>query len=334
MCGGRKTEKPPRAIAAQTVVAPAAVWYNTLRTGMEARMELDPLAIRNLLIWVALALCSTVLLGGVPSWMRCAAKRADPSAAAAAFALLLALSCAALLHVSGGLPRALAVTKEQLVWIGACGLLSALSWLSLFTALTGGRVSKVMPVYLLSSLVTLAASHVLFGAPMGLWKICCMVLILLGIVFIESRTPQLPSQLWFVYALIAVLAAAGAQLVRRGMLGEAFDAEVFEAWRAAFAAVILWIFVFVRGKQRTLGDFSPRAWLGVLFAALFLAGSFAATYFASLRGDMSYIAPIGVLTSLFVMLFARMFQKEKQPGASVFGTLLVILGQFGILMGL
>jgi uncharacterized membrane protein len=58
------------------------------------------------------------------------------------------------------------------------------------------------------------------------------------------------------------------------------------------------------------------------------------THLASLRGDMSELAPIGVLTSVFVMLFARIFQKEKQPGASVFGVLLVILGQFGILMGL
>ena len=297
-------------------------------------MDLDPLAIRNLLIWVALALGSTILLGGVPSWVRCAARRADPSAASAVFALLLALCCVALLQVTGGIPRALLVTSMQLVWIGVCGLLSALAWLSLFTALTGGKVSKVMPVFLLSQLITLAASHFLFGAPIGLWKICCMVLMLLGIVFIESSTQQIQSQLWFVYALIAVFAAAGSQLVRRGLLGETFDSAVFEIWRAAFAAVFLWIFVFLRKKQATLGDFSPRAWIRALFAAVFLAGSFAAAQFAALRGDISYLAPIGVLTSVFVMLFARMFQKEKQPGASIFGTLLVVLGQFGILMGL
>lgn len=297
-------------------------------------MDLDPLAIRNLLIWVALALGSTILLGGVPSWMRCAARRADPSAAAAVFALLLSACCAVLLRFSGGIPRVLMITQAQLLWIGVCGFLSALAWLSLFTALTGGKVSKVLPVFLLSQLITLAASHFLFGAPMGLWKICCMVLMLLGIVFIESSAQQIQSQLWFIYALIAVLAAAGAQLVRRGLVGEAGDSVVFEFWRAAFAAVFLWIFVFLRGKQKTLGDFSPRAWIGALFAAVFLAGSFAATHFASLRGEMSYLAPIGVLTSVFVMLFARVFQKEKQPGASVFGTLLVILGQFGILMGL
>ena len=297
-------------------------------------MDLDPLAIRNLLIWVALAVVSTILLGGVPSWIRCTARRADPSAAAAVFALLLALSYVVLLQFSGGIPRVLNLTPMQLVWICVCGLLSALAWLSLFTALTGGKVSKVMPVFLLSQLITLAASHFLFGTPMGLWKICCMVLILLGIVFIESSSQQIQSQLWFVYALIAVFAAVGSQLLRRGMIGEAFDSTVFEFWRSASAAVFLWIFVFLRKKQGTLGDFSPRAWVGVLFAALFLAGSVAATHFSSLRGDSNELAPIAVLTSVFVMLFARMFQKEKQPGSSLFGTLLVILGQFGILMGL
>ena len=297
-------------------------------------MDIDPLAIRNLLIWIALALASTILLGGVPSWIRSAAKRADPSAAAALFALFLTVASAGFVFLTGGFAGLLALSVLQFVWIAVCGFLSALAWLSLFTALTGGKVSKVMPVYLVSSLVTLAVSHFLFGAPMGLWKICCMILILLGIVFIESSSQQIQSQLWFLYALIALLATAGSQLLRRGMLGEAFDAQVFEFWRAAFASVFLWIFVFLRKKQQTIKDFTPRAWFGVLFAVVFLAGSYAATYFASLRGDMSQLAPVGVLTSVFVMLFARIFQKEKQPGATVFGTLLVVLGQFGILMGL
>ncbi len=169
---------------------------------------------------------------------------------------------------------------------------------------------------------------------MGLWKICCMILILLGVVFIESNTQQLQSQLWFVYALIAVFTATGLNLIQRGMLGEAFDPQVFLLGRAAFAAVFLWIFVFLRGKQKLLVYIQPRAWISIFLAAVFFAGSFAATYFASRRGEMSALAPIGILSFLFVMLFARMFQKEKQPGAAIFGTLLVLLGQFGILMGL
>lgn len=297
-------------------------------------VAMDPLAIRNLLIWIGLAIASTILLGGVPSWMRSAAKRADPSAASAVFALVYALASAALLYLSGGLQQALHVTGAQLLWLALCGLLSALTWLCLFTALTGGKVSKVMPVYAVAALLTLAASHFLYGEPMGLWKICCLVLILIGIVFIESHTPQIQGQLWFVYAVIAVIAATGAQLLQKGLIGTALDTGAYQTWRAAFAAVFLWIFTFARNKQKTLGDFTARAWVGVFFAAVFFAGSFALTWLASLRGDMSFIAPIGVLTSLFVMLFARIFQKEKLPGSAVFGTLLVLLGQVGILMGL
>ncbi len=296
-------------------------------------MDLDPLAIRNLLIWIALAVCNTVLLGGVPSWMRGGAKSADPSAASAVFALVLTLASVALVYLTSGLNQLLALTTIQIVWLAVCGLLSALTWLSLFTALTGGRVSKVIPVYLLSSLLTLAASHFLFGAPMGLWKICCMILILLGVVFIESNTQQLQSQLWFVYALIAVFTATGLNLIQRGMLGEAFDPQVFLLGRAAFATVFLWIFVFLRGKQSCWLYSAARVDFHFLCRGVF-CGQFCRDYLPHGRGGDETLAPIGILRFSLSMLFARMFQKEKQPGAAIFGTLLVLLGQFGILMGL
>ena len=154
-------------------------------------MELDPLAIRNLLIWVALALGNTILLGATPNWMRCGAKRADPSAASALFALVFAGAQAAFLALTGGAGALLTLSVQQYLILAACGLLTALTWLSLFTALTGGRVNKVIPVYLLGSVFTLTASHFLFGAPLGLWKICCVMGILLGIVFIESGSKNL-----------------------------------------------------------------------------------------------------------------------------------------------
>lgn len=297
-------------------------------------MDLDPLAIRNLLIWIALAVLATILLGAVPSWIRCAAKRADPSAATALFAFVLAGACVGLLFLEGKVEKIMQITQTQALWLALCGLLSALVWLSLFTALTGGLASKVVPIYLLWYLLNTVASHFLFGAPLGLWKICCIILVLLGVVFIESRTQRLKNQLWFVYAFLAALAAVGLQLLKQGVLTQAFDDTVFHAGRAAFACVILWIFVFVRKKHLTLASFTLRAWVGIFFAALFLAGSYAATYFAARYGEMSTLAPIEVLTIFFAMLFARMFQKEKQPGSAIFGTLLVMLGQFGILMGL
>ncbi len=297
-------------------------------------MDLDPIVIRNFLIWIALALGSTVFLGAVPSWMRCGAKRADPSAAAALFSLVLAGSCIALIVVTNTWQPLLALTRMQYVYLAICGLLSALTWLSLFTALTGGRVIKVIPVYMLWYLLTLVASHFLFGAPMGLWKICCMIVVLLGIVFIESGAKKLGGQLWFIYTIIAALSTVGIQLIQRAFLSDVLDDALFHTGRAAFASVILWVFVFARGKQKTLGDLNARGWVGISFAAFSLAASYACDYYAAVRGEISYLAPIAILSFAFVMLFARIFQKEKQSGAIVFGSLLVLLGLFGILMGL
>lgn len=297
-------------------------------------MDLDPIVIRNFLIWVALALGSTMFLGAVPNWMRCGAKRADPSAAAALFSLVLSGSTIAFMIVTNTWQSLLSLTQMQYALLAACGLLSALTWLSLFTALTGGRVIKVIPVYLLWYLLTLVASHFLFGAPMGLWKICCIIVVLLGVVFVESGTKNIGGQLWFVYTIIAALATVGIQLIRRAYLSDVLDDAVFLAGRAVFACVMLWLFVFVRGKQNTLGDLSARGWVGVSFAAFSLAASYACDYYAAARGEISYLAPITILSFAFVMLFARIFQKEKQSGSIVFGSLLVLLGLFGILMGL
>lgn len=297
-------------------------------------MDLDPIVIRNFLIWIALALGSTIFLGAVPSWMRCGAKRADPSAAAALFSFVLSGLCIALVVTTDtGLPL-LALARMQYGYLAICGLLSALTWLSLFTALTGGRVIRVIPVYLLWYLLTLVASHFLFGAPMGLWKICCIIVVLLGIVLIESGTKNPGGQLWFVYTLVAALATVGIQLIRKAFLSEVLDDTLFHTGRAVFACVILWLFVFIRGKQKTLGDLSARGWVGISFAALSLAASYACDYYAAVRGEISYLAPIAILSFMFTMLFARMFQKEKQSGSIVFGSLLVLLGLFGILMGL
>lgn len=295
---------------------------------------MDPLTIRDLLIWIGYALLSAVLVGAVPSWMRCGARRADPSLAAALFTFVLAGACAALSAWKGNLETLFTLDTHAYLWLALCALIFALVWLSLFTALTGGAVSKVFPVYVLWYLIWLTASHFLYGAPLGLWKICCVVLILLGVVFIESRASNRRSSLWFLYALLAMLGAAGIPLLRRSMLGEGFDDTLFHTAVSAAACVLLWLFVLMRGKHRTMSSTGWRAWVGIPMAALFLAGSYASDYLASLRGDWSILSPIAVLGFAFMMLFARLFQKEKQSGAAVFGTMLVLLGQFAILMGL
>ena len=53
---------------------------------------------------------------------------------------------------------------------------------------------------------------------------------------------------------------------------------------------------------------------------------------AERMGDSSYLLPISCCAFPLMMLFARIFHKEKMPGAAVIGLLLAVFGMFGMLL--
>ena len=288
---------------------------------------------RNVVIWIAWAVGSALLLGAAPPLMRAGAKRSDPSVAAGLFALMFTAGACGVAALKGTLSAIRVIDNATLVSLLLSGLLSAFTWLCLFTALTGGQAGRVVPVVNLSTVAVLIASHFLLGAPLGLWRMCCIVLILLGTVLIESRAGgKARGRLWMLYAVLAALSYTGVRLMNDLSLA-GIDPVLVDIGRGAAASVLLWAFVLVRGKQRTMAGMPAAAWACAPLAALFCCGSAVCAYLSSLRGDMSMLAPVSVLSFAAAMLISRAALKERQPGSTVFGTLLVLLGMFAILMG-
>ncbi len=288
---------------------------------------------RNVVIWIAWAAGSALLLGAVPPLMRAGAKRSDPSAAAGLFALIFTAGACGVAALKGTLGTIWTIDNATLVNLSLCGLLSAFTWLCLFTALTGGQAGRVVPIVNLSTVIVLVASHFLFGAPMGLWRMCCIVLILLGTVLLESRTGgKARGKLWMLYAGLATLSYTGFCLLSKLCLAHT-DPVLVDIGRGAAASALLWAFVLARGKQRTMGGMPAGAWICTPLAALAYCGSAVCAHLSSLRGDMSMLAPLGILSFVSAMLLSRVALRERRPGSAVFGALLVLLGMFAILMG-
>lgn len=290
-------------------------------------------ALMNLLLWVAFAAGDALLKGMTVPLMRVSARRNDPSVMAGLFAVFLGLGAAALAYVKGALPTVWALSNDVLVRLGVCGLLTALLLLSLFTALTGGLASKVAPVVNLSMIPVLVASHFLLGTQLGLWRICCILLILLGTVLMLSRMQSVRGQFWLVYAVLAMLLWAGLTLLKSVWLPERLDAAVYQLCVCAVAAVALWILAFARGKQRTMGSIRAAAWIASPLAGFAYAGSYACNYYAAQYGEMSRLAPLTLLGFASMLLFSRMIARERQPISVFFGAVLTLLGMFAILMG-
>lgn len=294
----------------------------------------DVLATRGVVIWIALAAAAAVLKGMLTPLLRVGAKGCDPSVGAGYFALCLALCAAAVAYLDGTLFTLVALDNARLMRYALCGLISALTWLNLMTALTGGLSSKVAPIINVSTVLVLVASHFLLGTRLGLWRLCCMLLILLGTVLMLSRTKTLRGQYWFIYAVLALVFYTALSLVRTLLLPDVADTDMpYQIVRSATAALLLWIFAFVRGKQRTLQAMPAASWIGIPLSALAYAGGWACYYLSARYGAMDALRPVTILSFASMLLFSRVIAKERQPIGAIFGSILVMLGMFAILMG-
>ncbi|MDO4572120.1 MAG: EamA family transporter [Clostridia bacterium] len=287
----------------------------------------------NFIRWLLLAVASALLNGAAPVFMRAGAKRSDPSFAAAVFATLLFGLSLLRSALDGRLGEFAAIGNRSLLFLALAGLISALACLCLFTALTGAAVGRVLPI-LRSAVVPLAIfGHLLAGDALGLWRLCCLVLILLGTVLMESRPERMASVRWLLHALLALAAVTALSLLFRLYITPALDEAVALPPCLAVACVLLWAFALARGKQKSARSMGLAGWLCVPLAAVCVGLALVADTLGARLGDWSYFRPVACLGFPAMLLFARIFLKEKLPGGAIFGMILVLLGSFAMMMG-
>ncbi len=294
--------------------------------------NMSVLEMRNFVIWIAWAVGGALLLGGVIPLMRGGVRKNDPSVGAGLFAVAFTVAAIVVAALKGVLVTVWSLDNATLLRLIGCGALSAFTWLCLYTALTGGTASRVLPMVNLSSVLLPVAGYFLFNETLGLWRLCCLILILLGTVLMESHSGT-KGILFMVYGGLAAVFYAGTTLIKRMYLTDV-DPAVIEIGRGLGAAVLLWIFVIVRGKQRTLNRITLRGWLCPTLAGLCCLGSQFLWYLSALRGDSSMLSPVTLVSFAAALLFARIGLKERLKGSAVFGAILTMLGMFAILMGL
>ena len=294
---------------------------------------MDVVETYNLIRWISLAVAAALLRGATPVFMRAGAKRSDPSFAAALFStVLLGVSLAPVL-LNGEGDAFWAISNPSLIVLLLCGLLTALLYLCLFTALTGAGVSRVFPLVNLSEVLLVVLACFLFSGRLGVGRICCIMLVVLGTVLMLSRPERGASPRWLLYAFFSLACITGIALLNEGFLSGVVSNSIVLPFRCAVASILLWIFTLARGRQKTARSMGPGSWIAILLAAISIGLSLICTVRGMALGEWSWLSPIQGLGLVSMLLFARIFLKEKLPGSAVFGLLLVVLGTFAIQMG-
>lgn len=294
---------------------------------------MDVVETYNLIRWILLAVAAALLQGATPIFMRAGAKRSDPSFAAALFSTALFGVSLAPVLLNGEWGAFWVLGNQSLLILLLCGVLTALLYLCLFTALTGAGASRVFTLMNLSAFLLIVPAYFLFDGRLGVGRICCIMLVVLGTVLMQSRPERDASLRWLLYAFLALAFSIGISLLQEAFLKSAVSDSMALTVRSAAACVLLWIFTLVRGRQKTARSMGLRSWVAILLAAVSIGLALLCQLLGARIGEWSWLRPIESLGLVSMLLFARIFQKEKLPGSAVFGLVLVLLGTFAIQMG-
>ncbi len=294
---------------------------------------MDIVEIYTMIRWILCAAAAALLSGLAPVFMRAGARRSDPSLAAALFSTVLMMIVCIPPFLGGEWPALALLSGRRLLFLALSGLLTALCCLCLFTALTGASVGRVFPLINLSGVLMTVLAYFFLGGGLGIWRLCCLGLILLGTVLLESRSQRSGSLRWLLYAVLGLFSLTAVSFqwsfALEGGLSETLALPV----QIGIACVLLWIFVLARGRQRSMRAMGFRGWSEVVLAAVCIGLASVLDWYGARFGDLSWLAPISCLGFASMLLFARIFLKEKLPGSAVFGLLLVLAGTFAMLMG-
>lgn len=140
--------------------------------------------------------------------------------------------------------------------------------------------------------------------------------------------------IWFVYALLAALAASMVAIL--GKIGlHHLDANVATAVRAVVMALFLLGVIGVQGKFHLISTalVDKKALLAIVLSGVAGALSWLFYFMAIQTGKVSQVAPIDKLSVVFAVVFAVIFFGEKISLYSGVGVVMIAVGAILVALG-
>lgn len=138
-------------------------------------------------LWLIFSLLSAFSASLVGIFGKLGLTSADPNAATAVRAIIMAVFLFGVVIVQGNLQEipAIIADKKVLLYIGLSGLAGALSWLFYFWALKFGKVSQVAPIDKLSVVIAAILAVIFLGEKINLLNAVGIGLIAIGALIVS-----------------------------------------------------------------------------------------------------------------------------------------------------
>ena len=279
------------------------------------------------MISIIFALLSALFAAMTTILCKCGLKDADSDAATALRTTIVLVLSAIVVWVSGEWTQLPNATGMTLLFLILSGCATGASSLCYFNALKMADVNEVAPIDKSSVVLTMLMSFIFLGEQLTPLKIAAMVLIGAGTLMMSIRkgNGKKKAGRWMIFAwLSAIFAALTSILAKIGV--ENVNSNLATAIRTAVVLVMAWVVVAAKGKKNVFSGLGGKAFVFIALSAVATAASWLCFYYALKNGDASVVVPIDKLSILAVVLFSRIFLKEKLTAMSAAGLVLLTAG--------
>lgn len=279
------------------------------------------------MISIIFALLSALFAAMTTILCKCGLKDADSDAATALRTTIVLVLSAIVVWVTGEWTQLPNATGLTLLFLILSGCATGASWLCYFKALKMADVNEVAPIDKSSVVLTMLMSFIFLGEQLTPLKIAAMVLIGAGTLMMSIRkgNGKKKAGRWMIFAwLSAIFAALTSILAKIGV--ENVNSNLGTAIRTAVVLVMAWVVVAAKGKKNVFSGLGGKAFVFIALSAVATAASWLCFYYALKNGDASVVVPIDKLSILAVVLFSRIFLKEKLTAMSAAGLVLLTAG--------
>ena len=279
------------------------------------------------MISIIFALLSALFAAMTTILCKCGLKDADSDAATALRTTIVLVLSAIVVWVTGEWTQLPNATGMTLLFLILSGCATGASWLCYFKALKMADVNEVAPIDKSSVVLTMLMSFIFLGEQLTPLKIAAMVLIGAGTLMMSIRkgNGKKKAGRWMIFAwLSAIFAALTSILAKIGV--ENVNSNLGTAIRTAVVLVMAWVVVAAKGKKNVFSGLGGKAFVFIALSAVATAASWLCFYYALKNGDASVVVPIDKLSILAVVLFSRIFLKEKLTAMSAAGLVLLTAG--------
>ena len=277
-------------------------------------------------MWIIMSLMSAFFAGITSILAKCGIRKIGSNVAMAIRTIIILIFSLLIVFISGSFNLIHNITPKSLIFLLLSGVVTGVSWLFYFKAVSIGDLNKVAAIDKSSVVLSILFAIVLFKETDKLLiKLIGIVLILIGTIFMLESKQRYKDINYIVYAILSAIFAALTSIL--GKIGiDNIDSNLATLIRTFVILIISWIIIIVTKEYKSIFKIDRRELIFISLSGISTGASWLCYYYAIKNGIVSLVIPIDKLSIVVVVAFSYIFFNEKLSKISFIGLIFIVFG--------